>query len=104
MTGETKIEGSVTKETAVKRVLRSVERFVTSQKTVRSTYVKGFWKPIKFHQLRKGFIFRLWDSDENGDQMPDRTVDGKHDVCVAVSDAYEHEDSYGIESLSIQGF
>jgi len=104
MTEETKTEDATTEETVVKKALRSVERFVTSHKTTRTTYVKGFWKPIKFHQLKKGFIFRLWDSDENGDQMPDHLVDGKHDVCVAVSDAYEHEDSYGIQSFSVQGF
>lgn len=93
----------MSEETITKTATRSAERFVTKPKTGKATYVKGHWKPVEFHELKKGDIFRLWD--KMGDnRVPDYLVDGKHDVCVAVSNAYEYEGSHGIESISINGF
>jgi hypothetical protein len=82
---------------------REAERFTTRPKTGNATYVKGYWKPIEFHKLRKGDIFRLWDKTGSG-RVPDHFVDGKHDVSVAVSDVYEHENTHGIECIPIRGF
>ena len=90
-------------EETVSKEMRDAERFVTKPKTSRATYGKGYWKPIEFPEIKKGDIFRLWNK-KGGNRLPDYTIDGKHDVCVAVSNAYEHEDSYGVESISVRGF
>jgi len=87
-----------------KKELRSAERFVAQPKTEHTTYVKGFWKPIKFQEIKKGFVFRLWDIDKKGNRTPDHLVDGKHDVCVATGDAFVGGESFGIESYSINAF
>lgn len=90
-------------EEATTKMARTAERFVAKSKTGKSTYVKGHWKPIEFPQLKQGDIFRLWDGTGHN-RKPDYIIDDKHDVCVAIGDAYECKDSHGIESMSVRGF
>ena len=45
------------------------------------------WKTIKFNNLKKGDIFRLWDTGEDGKEVPDQVVRGQHVVNVALEDA-----------------
>ena len=77
-------------EATEKTVKRSTEKFFIKPVTDKATYVKGYWKPIKFHQLKQGDVFRLWDG-EGDNRKPDRLVNGKHDVCVALDDAFKTE-------------
>jgi hypothetical protein len=60
--------------------------------------VHGYWEQIPFGDLKKGDIFRLWES--NGD--PDHVVDGKHDVCVALEDPYLPENAESPNHLTLQ--
>ena len=83
---------------------RKVDRFVVDVEAERHPKgghcrVTGYWEYIEFSDLRKGDVFRLWDDDE-----PDVLIDGRHDVCVALSDPEESDGVLGIESMHINGF
>ena len=47
----------------------------------------GQWVRVKFSQLKAGDIFRIFDINEQGFEVPDMVVKGQHEVCVAVGDA-----------------
>jgi len=47
-------------------------------------YIAGKWNPLKWHQIKKGDLIRLYDRGM-------RTSDGDLDEFVATSDAYENE-------------
>ena len=71
--------------------------------------VIGYWKNIKFHQLKKGDVFRLYDSDKDGNEKPDVVEDdGRHQVCVALCDAQPMDDpdeypNMFVQSLALRG-
>jgi hypothetical protein len=86
--------------------LRKVERFYVDGEGKRPgmshSRVTGYWDEVKFTDLRKGDIFRLWDPDGK----PDHMVDGYHDVCVALADPLPQDDEskFSVESLHVNGF
>jgi hypothetical protein len=100
--------------TTSKQVSRSTEILVTENYEEGS--IMGYWKATKFHQLRKGDIFRLWDTNDEGYRTPDRVnpATGEHDVCVALTDAEYKKDEetfdkdldptrWGVQCVAIRG-
>jgi hypothetical protein len=72
--------------TVAEKKMRRVEVLKATQALPLS--LKARWKTIAFEDLKKGYIFRLWEEDGS----PDYLIDGKHDVCLALEDAYLAED------------
>ena len=77
-----------------KKPLRRTERFESVEEQCRYpdregvvARIHGWWKTIKFHQLKKGDIFRLFDTKDNGREVPDQVLRGHHVVNVALEDA-----------------
>lgn len=68
---------------------------------------RGFWKPIKFNNLKQGHIFRCFDTMDNGVEKPDQ-VDkkGNHMVHVALEDAKEKPmpELGVVKCLPVRGF
>lgn len=68
---------------------------------------KALWVDVDFHRLKKGDIFRLFNT-ANGRERPDfMNENGAHQVCVALSGAkilkgYETENYY-VQSLPLRG-
>jgi hypothetical protein len=69
--------------------------------------VLGKWKPIKFRQLRKGDIYRLWDTNDAGVEVPDELEKGQHAINVALTNAtpapptsYNHK----VSTILIRGY
>lgn len=94
-----------------KQCLRSTEVFRATAHS--GGHIEGNWVPKKFHQLVKGDLFRLWDTDKDGQRKPDRMnpETGMHDVCVALKDAaydgvFEGDNAdyskWGVQCLSVR--
>lgn len=78
--------------------LRKCEVLSITQNGADHTMVKGEWEEVPFAKLKKGQIYRLFDSDykfENGT-----------DVCVALTDAAptEPDGNFFVESISLAGW
>ena len=92
--------------------MHKVEKFVvdgeSSDPPKGPIRVTGYWKEITFSELKRGDVFRLWDTDKDtGTLKPDHlNEDGHHDVCVATSDAKkcEPDGNYVVESFHLNGF
>jgi hypothetical protein len=67
--------------------LRRVERLELGTSIPREGMGGWAWRPIRFSQLKAGDIFRLWDTNDQGYEIPDIVVKGQHQVCVALEDA-----------------
>ena len=63
--------------------------------------VSGEWRPIFFHHLRKGDVYRLWDIDEDGTRHPD-TTDKTWQVCVCLTDPESCVNERGEETPMVQ--
>jgi hypothetical protein len=72
-----------------KNPMRRTEVFVCTEKsmTLGSTMVDGWWKAIHFNKLKKGDIFRCFDTDDDGKEKPDQVIKGQHAVQVALENA-----------------
>ena len=69
--------------------------------------VEAYWIDVNFSELKKGHIFRLFDTDKDGNEKPDvLTEDGSHQICVALSDAQPTGDefeNYAVQTIPIRG-
>ena len=71
-----------------KKPLRRVEVLVCYEHPEDSTRVLGYWKNTKFSKLKKGDIFRLFDTDNIGAEKPDqKDKKGNHVINVALTDS-----------------
>lgn len=92
--------------------LRTVERLVVLEEysdPMGDTRFDGRWEVVEMADLVKGDVFRLWEPD----WTPDRVIDGRHDVCVSLTDAKPVVEGAGlptsdgnhvVEALSLNGF
>ena len=83
--------------------LRKVQRFVADPECSEGLDdVVGSWKTTTFKDLKKGDVFRLFESSGE----PDIAVEGGHpQVCVAIGDPYvvdeAKEKNYCVQSLPL---
>jgi len=69
-----------------KNPLRRTEVFVCHERRMVGgpMTVDGYCKPIHFNKLKKGDIFRCFDTDDDGNEKPDQIIKGQHAVQVAL--------------------
>jgi len=81
--------------------LRKCEVLKISQNGVDHSMVKGEWEETPFKDLKKGQIYRLFDTDQIGPAFETGI-----DVCACLSDAApaEPDGNHFVESISLAGW
>lgn len=86
--------------------MRKVQRFTIDPGCPRRhDDVVGSWRAASFRDLKKGDVFRLFESSGE----PDISVEGGPQVCVALSDAAavdggDEEKNYAVQSLPLNWY
>ena len=89
-----------------KTPLRRTEVFTSEDTKYDPTVTDGWWKSIKFNKLKKGDIFRLWETTEFGKEVPFPVKKGQHVVNVALEDAQPRPmpELGRIQCIEVNGF